>query len=264
MTALQSLLDKFCLHARTEREKGTYFEELIRRYLQTEPSFKEKYTKVWLFADWVDEVGNKYGFSRKDTGIDLVALTSGSNEYHSIQCKFFAADRTIHMEQIKTFITASGKDPFLRLLLVATTDHWGTNAKASLSGQTKPINLITLKDLENSVIDWEQYQRSAPPVVKEKNSIKRHQEEALEQVCAGLAMVDRGKMIHACGSGKTFTSLKIAEQIAGVGRRVLFMAPSLALVSQAITEYTQQSAIPILCLGSLFGQKRWQEKTQDG
>ena len=253
------------MHARTEREKGTYFEELIRRYLQSEPRYKEKYAMVWLFADWVDAVGNKYGFSRKDTGIDLVALTSGSNEYHTIQCKFFAADHTIQREHINTFITASGKDPFTRLLLVATTDHWGTNAKAALSGQTKPITLIALKDLENSVIDWEQYKRSTPPVVKQKNSIRRHQEEALEQVCAGLVKVDRGKMIHACGSGKTFTSLKIAEQIAGAGKRVLFMAPSLALVSQAITEYTQQSDIPIyawaVCSDSSVGKIK--HKTDD-
>lgn len=49
----------------------------------------------------------------------------------------------------------------------------------------------------------------------------------------------------ACGTGKTFTSLKIAEKIAGKGKIVLFLVPSLALLSQSLTEWTQESDIPL-------------------
>lgn len=51
----------------------------------------------------------------------------------------------------------------------------------------------------------------------------------------------------ACGTGKTFTSLKIAEDIAGNGKKVLFLVPSLALLSQSLTEWTQESEYPLHC-----------------
>ena len=62
---------------------------------------------------------------------------------------------------------------------------------------------------------------------------------------AGLQQADRGKLIMACGTGKTFTSLRLAEDIAGAGGRVLFLVPSLALLSQSLTEWTQESATPM-------------------
>ena len=57
----------------------------------------------------------------------------------------------------------------------------------------------------------------------------------MEAVTSGLGTADRGKLIMACGTGKTFTSLKIAEHMAGHsgrGGRVLFLVPSLSLLSQ--------------------------------
>jgi predicted helicase len=67
-------------------------------------------------------------------------------------------------------------------------------------------------------------------------------------------------MIMACGTGKTFTSLKIAEQQAGKGKRVLFLVPSLSLLSQTLTEWTQESGTPLhsfaVCSDSDVGKKR--------
>ena len=64
----------------------------------------------------------------------------------------------------------------------------------------------------------------------------------------------------ACGTGKTFTSLKIAEQVAGQGKRVLFLVPSLALLSQTLTEWTQESETRLqsfaVCSDSEVGKKR--------
>ena len=64
----------------------------------------------------------------------------------------------------------------------------------------------------------------------------------------------------ACGTGKTFTSLKIAEDLAGKGKRVLFLVPSLNLLSQTLTEWTQESATPLhsfaVCSDSEIGKKR--------
>src|SRR3954466_12940229 len=69
--------------------------------------------------------------------------------------------------------------------------------------------------------------------------------------------------IMACGTGKTFTSLKIAEAQAGMGRRVLFLVPSLSLLSQTLTEWTQESTISLhsfaVCSDSDVGKKRKKE-----
>ncbi len=111
---------------------------------------------------------------------------------------------------------------------------------------------MNLFDLENSQIDWGAYidlgaykeQGQATLKKKEPKKLLDHQKEALEKVCEDLKEADRGKLIMACGTGKTFTSLKIAE----TGKRVLFLVPSLALISQTIREWTEDTEVPLLCV----------------
>jgi predicted helicase len=91
MTPLETILAKYRSDSMTEREKGTYFEELIRTYFRFEATYADLYSHVWLYADWVKEIGGpEFGFSGKDTGIDIVAKTRGTEEYHAIQCKCYA------------------------------------------------------------------------------------------------------------------------------------------------------------------------------
>ena len=130
-------------------------------------------------------------------------------------------------------------------MIVTTTNHWSENAYESLNNQNPPVTIIDRAALENSVIDWSQFQPSQPIVTKEKKKLRPHQETALRQVKSGLATADRGKLIMACGTGKTFTALKIAEEMAGKGKNVLFFVPSLALLSQTLTEWTQESDTPL-------------------
>ncbi|MEU7384426.1 DEAD/DEAH box helicase family protein [Streptomyces sp. NPDC042207] len=47
-----------------------------------------------------------------------------------------------------------------------------------------------------------------------KKSPRPHQREAINAVFQGFAEHDRGKLIMACGTGKTFTGLKIVERLA--------------------------------------------------
>lgn len=111
---LQKLLDGFRNAAVTEREKGTYFEELILLYLKNEPRYRDLYDGVWMYADWAREVGGEYGFDGRDIGIDLVARTEGTQEFHAIQCKFFAPQHRVQKSDIDSFFTASGQKPFMR------------------------------------------------------------------------------------------------------------------------------------------------------
>ena len=259
MTALNDLLSNYRKTSQSEREKGTYFEELIVSYLRYEATYSDLYSDVWFYSDWAKE-HPEFGLSSKDTGIDLVAKTSGTNEYHAIQCKCYAEDYKLQKKDIDSFFTASGQKPFSRRIIVATTNNWSDNAEASLFNQQPPVTKIDLHDLENSQIDWSKYKSNEEPALKEKYGLKPHQQSALDHVTLRLKKADRGKLIMACGTGKTFTSLKIAEEMAGKGKRVLFLVPSLSLLSQTLTEWTQQSEAPLhsfaVCSDSEVGKKR--------
>jgi len=256
MTALQDLLNSYRQAAVTEREKGTYFEELICIYLRNEATYKDLYSDVWTYAAWAKLQGK----DAKDAGIDLVAKTQATNEFHAIQCKFYAEDYTVKKSDIDSFFTASGTNDFSHRLIVSTTNHWSEHAETALQNQSKPISKIDLNDLENSQIDWAKYQATKEIILKPKKQLRDHQKTALFATEQGLQTAERGKLIMACGTGKTFTSLKIAEKLAGRGKRVLFLVPSLSLLSQTLTEWTQESETPLhsfaVCSDSDVGKKR--------
>jgi len=108
MTALQNILDAYRNAAVSEREKGTYFEELTICYLRNEATYKDLYSDVWRYAEWAE----LQGLAKRDTGIDLVAKTRGTDEFHAIQCKLYGEDHTIQKSDIDSFFTASGKKYF--------------------------------------------------------------------------------------------------------------------------------------------------------
>ena len=258
---LQQILAKYRATSQTEREKGSYFEELIRTYFRYEASYADLYSDVWLFADWAKEIGTpEFGISAKDTGIDLVAKTRGTEEYHAIQCKCYDEHHRIMRRDIDSFFTASGRKPFTQRIIVTTTNDWSEHAEDALLKQQLPVYKIDLLDLENSQIDWAKYQPSKPPALKPKKQLRPHQTSAKTKVGLGFDNSDRGKLIMACGTGKTFTSLKIAEETAGKNKLVLFLVPSLNLLSQTLTEWTQESGLPLhsfaVCSDAEVGKKR--------
>nr|WP_202394805.1 type ISP restriction/modification enzyme [Xanthomonas sp. LMG 9002] len=240
----------------TEREKGTYFEDLILAYLRNEATYRDLYRQVWTWAEWAPA----HGFSAKDDGIDLVAEEAGTGAIHAIQCKFYESEHRLLKSEIDSFFTASGRKPFTHRVIVSSTNHWSDNAENALIDQQPPVSKITLHDLEESQIEWAKFQPKAAVTLKPKKSLRPHQQSALKAVTAGLKEADRGKLIMACGTGKTFTSLKIAESMAGKGGRVLFLVPSLSLLQQTLTEWTQESSIPLhsfaVCSDSDVGKKK--------
>lgn len=255
--ALDDLLETYRSSAVTEREKGTYFERLACAYLTHDPVQREEYEAVWTWSEWAKEQGE----SGKDIGIDLVAKLRNEEGYAAIQCKFYAAKHRIQKTDIDSFISASGKEPFTRRVVMDTTEvDWGSNAEAMIAGQSIPVVRISLNHLRESLIDWTVFGIRGEAVLSEKKTLRPHQIEALEAVRGGLCEADRGKLIMACGTGKTFTSLKIAEDLVGKGGRVLFMVPSLALMSQTVREWTNDTETPLrsfaVCSDAQVGKRR--------
>lgn len=189
MSDLNSLLQTYRDNSQTEREKGTYFEELIRTYFRHEPRFADLYSGVWLYSDWAKEIGSpEFDLSAKDTGIDLVVKTHGTDEYHAIQCKCYAEDYRVQKKDIDSFFTASGQKPFTQRIIVTTTNDWSDNAESSLNNQTPPVYKIDLHDLQQSQIEWSKYKPSEIPTLKDKYDPKGHQASAITNTLLGLVL----------------------------------------------------------------------------
>lgn len=133
-TALRELLDKYRATARSEREKGTYFERLVKVWLETAPAQREQFSRVLTWAEFARE----HRQDGRDTGIDLVAqLTDSPDDWCAIQCKFYADGYRIQKGNIDSFFTATGRRPFTRRMIVdSTATAWSEHAEAALEGQT--------------------------------------------------------------------------------------------------------------------------------
>ena len=254
--ALHDVLDGIRAVAQTERDKGSAFERLFRTYLLEDALWSQKFSDVWMWSDWPGRDG------RGDAGIDLVACDAETGDLWAIQAKFYNPAHRLEKGDIDSFFTESGKAPFVGRMIVSTTDHWSSKAEEALDGQQIPVTRVRLMDLADSTIDWSTYSADQASPVQHipARTLRLHQEEALTDVENGFATSDRGKLIMACGTGKTFTALRIAEKLAGKGGRVLFLVPSISLLQQTLREWTNHSVIPLrsfaVCSDSKIGKKQ--------
>ena len=227
------------------KDKGDAFERLVCAWLKCDPQYQSIFSDVWLWKDWPQR--KEQGYALPDTGIDLVAKFREGETYCAIQCKFY--DSPVAMSDLGNFFTLSGKGGFSQRIIVATaplTKH----AADALEGQTIPVSLITLEDMEEAPIDWTAFSLDKPDELKcstVKKTPRPHQEEALEAVLKGFEAHDRGKLIMACGTGKTYTSLVIAQKMVKPGGTVLFLVPSISLLSQTLRAWTADASIPLRC-----------------
>ena len=240
-SALDALLDEYRARATSEREKGTLFEELTRQFLLHDARFAHQFKEIYLWSDWPER-------RTGDTGIDLVAIPVDENAGPvAIQCKFYALGHRIQKADIDSFLSASGKEPFGRRIVVDTSGApWGKNAQDAIEGQQIPVSRITLADLRDSDIDWRTYSLGSTqaPKTRERKVPRDHQVRARSAVMAGFEEHDRGTMVMACGTGKTFTALTIAREFVekeGGTARILFAVPSLALLKQTLDDWAAEA-----------------------
>lgn len=231
--------------AETQRDRGTYFEYLARAYFQNEPTYQNEFKNVWMLAD----VPEEFGIPKVDLGVDLVA-EKFTGELVAIQAKFY--NHSIQKSNIDSFLGELGKDYYESGIIVASTDKWGKNAEKALADRSDVIR-IGLSDLRNSQIDWSKFSFESPEVVavKAKKKLRYYQESAIQSALNHFTENDRGQLIMAPGTGKTFTSLKIAEAMARDSSKeqytILYLVPSIQLLTQTLrgwnndTEMTMSS-----------------------
>ena len=256
----KEILHKFRTESFTEKEKGTKFERLMRSWLLTDPRYNEL-EKVWL---WEEFPGRK-DFGGTDTGIDLVAKTE-MGDYWAIQCKCYTEDATIDKPAVDSFLATSSRTftnevtfqttRFSNRVWISTTSHWGSNAEEAIRNQEPPVTRVGMADLNSSPVDWQKLLDglTGNSALVEGKKPRKHQLDAISKAYTHYITEgnDRGKLIMACGTGKTYTSLLIAEQLLNGKGLVLFMVPSIALLGQSLNAWSADvgKSIKAVCICS--------------
>lgn len=271
MMDFTTILEHYQKYSFSERDKGTRFEELMGRFLATNPLYADDLDQVWLWT----EFPFRNDFGGKDIGIDLVAKTK-SGDYWAIQCKCYAPSTTISKADVDTFLSTSGKyftdemgqqRHFTRRLWIATTDRWSKEANITLQNQEPPVNRLGPYDLRTAPVDWQKLYEgeTGSKALTEKKTPRPHQKEAIAKAHAYYKNHDRGKMISACGTGKTYTALKIVEDQTHKDGFALFLVPSIALLSQTLHEWMNDTTGRIypICICSDASSSRMSQSDRE-
>lgn len=259
MLTFNNILNKYREFSFSERDKGDRFERLMQAYLQTDPQYAFRFKKVWL---WKEFFGKK-DLGGNDTGIDLVALTI-EGDYWAIQCKCYAEGTIIDKPAIDGFLSTSSRHfkneelktvGFSQRLWIDTTGRkWGSNAEEAIINQHPPVSRLRLNQLQEAPVDWEKLEEGVHGEASrsKKKTIRQHQKTAMDNTHEAFKTADRGKLIMACGTGKTFTSLRIAENETNGKGLILFLVPSIALLGQTLREWATEANEPInaICICS--------------
>lgn len=247
----KDILARFRNESITERAKGAKFEKLIKRWFLTVPEYANILEKVWLWEDFP----GRQSMGGGDLGIDLVAKTE-DGKYWAIQCKCYKEDAVINKQQVDSFIANANRHfenedlhtcQFDKLVWVSTTSHWGKNALESIKNQSIQFVPIYQNQLQYSSVNWAEIVagKQGKEALQAGKSLRPHQIEALNKAHEYFKNHDRGKLIMACGTGKTYTSLKIIENETKGKGMILYMVPSIALLSQGLQNWTSDSQYEI-------------------
>ena len=259
MTTFNQLLEQFDNAAKTTAAKGRRFERFCQTFLQVDPFWSTQFAEVWTWDEWPGRDG------RVDTGIDLVARKAGSDDLVAIQCKFYSPSATLSWTNVSTFAGMLGSPEFSEGLLISTAGRVSDHVTNNLDSNEKTTRIWGVEDFEQSRVDWSQFSIKNPTslVLGPQKKLRPHQVAAIEDVIGGFTEHDRGQLIMACGTGKTLTSLRLAEQTVGLGGTVLFLVPSINLLSQTVLAWANDAEVPLVtfavCSDTQAGRRKSDE-----
>lgn len=234
MATFNQLIDQINNNTTDNRDRGTAFEKMVVAYLENEPAYKNRYSNVWMLSD----VPAEYGISKRDTGVDIVAKDRVTGKLTAVQAKFYKGK--VGKDTINSFVAEASKNYYADGIIVTTTNEWNANAENALEGLSKPITRIGLSQLEHADIDWQLFDFKSynKGLKKTRKKLRDYQTKAIENSLVYFKDHSRGKLIMAPGTGKTFTSLKIAEALMKDQDKqifnVLYLVPSIQLLSQTL------------------------------
>ena len=251
MAHLEETLERLKFDDPKSRVLGNRFEDFVRSVFLKHPGVygRERFEDVWAWSEWPEREQFGYG---PDSGIDLVAKQTKAfgGGFCAIQCKYRGGDNWISTREVNSFLAEVGKG-FSSSLLV-TSAPVAKTGMAKIRNASPNCQVLHTAEMDDWVEDWRGYVESPqsfeiPP--PDKHKLHDYQKDALDAVVEGLTQTDRGRLILPCGTGKSFVALRIAEQMAGKGGRVLYLVPSIALVGQTMREWSDQRSVPLEYLG---------------
>ena len=217
-----------------KREQGTRFEQAVKFFLDHDPSWLECFTQVWLW----DEAPTNSG--KMDTGIDLVAKDANGS-YWAIQAKCYSKQKLAAGDVSTFFMNALADDRYKHYMIADTTSGYTSVLEEyMLSHPDMDLVRLDLDTMRQSNLDWGAFIDGSETADRVTFDPRPHQREAIDAVKDELKDHDRCSLVMACGTGKTLTSLRLAEEQVGEGGTVLFLAPSISLVSQSMRDWVNQ------------------------
>ena len=239
MGTIYDALEYIRMNATSEKDKGTQFERLTRFFLKNDPLWKSRFSEVWMSTN-----------DGADIGIDLVAKDREDNSYWAIQCKCLDDDATLHYQPVGTFYGKTGIDgTYPHTMIVTSASRFSAHLE-TVADNWNTVRIFTdnMAESEIDYSDWIEGRTITTRVLKQP---REHQRMAINACLEKFKTYDRGKLIMACGTGKTITALRLTEEyldsLGNTGGRILFLAPSIALVGQSMREWANQSALPMEC-----------------
>lgn len=227
----------------SEKDKGTKFERLTRFFLKNDPLWKARFSEVWLWANAPTNDG-------ADIGIDLVAQEREDGSLWAIQCKCLDDNATLDYKSVGTFYGKTGIDGTYPHTMIVTTAARFSGHLDSVADSWGTVRIFA-DDMAESDIDYSDWIEGRTATTRTLKEPRHHQEEAIRDCLHGFETYNRGKLIMACGTGKTITALRLTEDfLRSRGQncgRILFLAPSIALVGQSMREWANQSKLPMEC-----------------
>lgn len=269
--SFQQILDIYRKKSWNERNKGERFEMLMKRFLLSYPLYANELKEVWLW----NEFPYRKDFGGNDLGIDLVALTV-NDEYWSIQCKFYDEKTNINLDDISHFIANSNRkfldnkgqsQKFSLCLWIDTKKSFGKNAEQLIKHQHIEFKRLGYYELDNASIDWQALAdgETGKSVQLKKKTPREHQRKAIALAHEYFKTKERGKFIMACGTGKTYTALNVVEQETNKNGFILFLVPSIALLSQTLKSWLNDTTgiIYPVCICSDTSSSKVKSKNSD-
>ncbi|WP_270397462.1 type ISP restriction/modification enzyme [Ligilactobacillus ruminis] len=263
MSTFNELVNQIDNYITNQRDRGTAFEKLAVAYLKNEPAFKNKYSDVWM----LNEVPAEYNISKQDTGVDIVAKDRITGKLTAVQAKYYKGK--VGKDTINSFIAESSKDYYADGMIISSTDDWNKNAKKATEELSKDISIIGLSQLQNANFDWQLFDFDSQDknLGRKPKELRDYQKEAIEKSLAYFKENTRGKLVMAPGTGKTFTSLKIAEALMNeTGKsnfNILYLVPSIQLLSQTLFNWNADKSddISMVSFSVVSDKKATKKKT---
>lgn len=262
MATFNELVNQIDENIEQQRDRGTAFEKLAVAYLENEPAFKNKYSDVWM----LNEVPEEYHISKQDTGVDIVARDRATGKLTAVQAKYYRSK--INKKNIDSFLAEVGKDYYSDGIIVTSTNDWNKNAKNATEYLTKEISVVGLSQLQNANFDWQLFDfNSRNNLTMKPKKLRDYQKEAIKKSLDYFKTNSRGKLVMAPGTGKTFTSLKIAAALfnekGGNNYNVLYLVPSIQLLSQTLFNWNSDKSNEIEMVSfSVVSDKKATKKKQ--